>query len=91
VPLLIGPVKVNSRKTVLLRFDPALDGTGDTVVKRGDVLHLPRTIGDDPSPPEEIRLTCRNGALAAVRYRLDDTAASFAVVYRDDETPVSDS
>jgi hypothetical protein len=91
VPLLVGPVKVYGHTTVLLRFDPALDGTGDTVVRLGDVVHLPRSIGDRPSPPAEIRLSCRNGVLAAVQYHLDDLAVSFTVVHRDDDLAASGS
>ncbi|GEO42899.1 hypothetical protein SAE02_70470 [Skermanella aerolata] len=85
LPVMVGPVKVDGGTTVLLRFDPAVDGTGDTVVRVGDVLHLPGSFGERPAPPTEIRLNCRNGVLAAVQYHLDDVAARFTVVHRADD------
>ena len=88
---MVGPINIDGRTTVLLRFDPTLDGTDDTVIRLGDVLHLPRTIGDRPSPPTEIRLNCRNGTLAAVQYHLDDSASSFTVVHHTDDFPASGS
>jgi hypothetical protein len=91
LPLMVGPINIDGRTAVLLRFDPTLDGTDDTVVRLGDVLHLPRTIGDRPSPPTEIRLNCRNGTLAAVQYHLEDFASSFMVVHHADEFRTPDS
>lgn len=91
LPLMVGPINIDGRTTVLLRFDPSLDGKNDTVIRLGDVLHLPRTIGDRPSPPTEIRLNCRNGTLAAVQYHLDDSASNFTVVHHTDDFPASGS
>ena len=91
LPLMVGPINIDGSTTVLLRFDPALDGKDDTVIRLGDVLYLPRTIGDRPSPPTEIRLSCRNGTLAAVQYHLDDSASSFTVVHHTDDFPASGS
>ncbi|UEM07456.1 hypothetical protein JL101_031465 (plasmid) [Skermanella rosea] len=97
VPLLIGPITIPGAGTgVLLRFDPSLGGSIDTVTKLGDVLHLPKYLDTGsagpffrrnvPVPPQEIRLSCRDGALTAVHYRLDDVSATFPVVRQDDGT-----
>lgn len=97
VPLLVGPIAIPGAGTgVLLRFDPSLGGSIDTVMKLGDVLHLPKFLDTGsagpffrrnvPVPPQEIRLTCRDGALTAVHYRLDTMSATFSVVRQDDMT-----
>jgi hypothetical protein len=91
LPLMVGPINIDGSTTVLLRFDPTLDGKDDTVIRLGDVLYLPRTIGDRPSPPTEIRLSCRNGTLAAVQYHLGDFASNFTVVHHADDFPASGS
>ncbi|UEM25297.1 hypothetical protein JL100_035140 (plasmid) [Skermanella mucosa] len=92
VPLLIGPIRIPGVPTaVKLRFDPALDGTGDTVTKLGDVLHLPKFLGERPEPPKEIRLACRDGTLTTVQYLLDDASTTFAVMRRDDRNPATGS
>lgn len=91
LPLMVGPINIDGSTTMLLRFDPTLNGKDDKVIRLGDVLYLPRTIGDRPSPPTEIRLSCRNGTLAAVQYHLDDFASSFTVVHHVDDFPASGS
>lgn len=102
VPLRIGPLRIPGVPTaVLLHFDPALDGRGETVVKLGNVLHLPKHLetqspgtvfGRTASrPPEEIRLACRDGALTTVQYWLDAHPTIFSVVRQDDRSLASGS
>ena len=91
LPLMVGPINIDGSTTMLLRFDPTLNGKDDKVIRLGDVLYLPRTIVDRASPPTEIRLSCRNGTLAAVQYHLDDFASSFTVVHQADDFPASGS
>lgn len=102
VPLLVGPITIPGAGTgVLLRFDPSLGGSTDTVTKLGNVLHLPKFLDTESTgpffrrsisvPPQEIRLTCRDGALTAVHYHLDNMSATFAVIRQEDTPPGSRS
>jgi hypothetical protein len=79
-----GPMEIPAASQVRLHFDPAADGTGREVKLIGDVLHLPVTYGAAGNVPERIRMTCRDGAIATIRYEGGKRAsATFQVVHQE--------
>jgi hypothetical protein len=79
-----GPMEIPAASQVRLHFDPAADGKGREVKLIGDVLHLPVTYGAANNVPERIRMTCRDGAIATIRYEGGKHAsATFQVVHQE--------
>ena len=79
-----GPMEIPAASQVRLHFDPAADGKGREVKLIGDVLHLPVTYGAAGNVPERIRMTCRDGAIATIRYEAGKRgAATYSVVYQE--------
>jgi hypothetical protein len=79
-----GPMEIPAASQVRLHFDPAADGKGREVKLIGDVLHLPVTYGAANNVPERIRMTCRDGAIATIRYEGGKRAsATFQVVHQE--------
>lgn len=78
----LGPLEVPDGGGVIsLRFDPAIDGGNREVRLVDDVLHLPTGFGRDKQSPTRISISCRNGAIASVRYQGNRRAStSFSVV-----------
>lgn len=69
IPVRFGPFAVpDAGGVVHLTFDPAVDGNGREVrMTDGDIV-LPVTFGRDGRYPERIVATCRDGAIATIRY-----------------------
>jgi hypothetical protein len=79
-----GPMEIPAASLVRLHFDPAADGKGREVKLIGDVLHLPVTYGAAGNVPERIRVTCRDGAIATIRYEGGKRAsATFQVLHQE--------
>jgi hypothetical protein len=79
-----GPMEIPAASLVRLHFDPAADGKGREVKLVGDVLHLPVTYGPADNVPERIRVTCRDGVIATIRYEAGKRgAATFSVVHQE--------
>ena len=79
-----GPMEIPAASQVRLHFDPAADGKGREVKLIGDVLHLPVSYGNANNVPERIRMTCRDGAIATIRYEGGKRAsATFQVVHQE--------
>ena len=78
----LGPLEIPDGGGVIsLRFDPAIDVGSREVRLVDDVLHLPTGFGRDKRSPTRITISCRNGAIASVRYQGDRrTSTSFNVV-----------
>ncbi|WP_162913352.1 hypothetical protein [Rhodospirillaceae bacterium SYSU D60014] len=71
-PVTIGPVEVPGVvNSVSLRFDPTIDGRSTEVRQVENTIHLPLIFGRAAAHPNRIRLICRDGRVATVRYRLD--------------------
>jgi hypothetical protein len=79
-----GPMEIPAASLVRLHFDPDADGKGREVKLIGDVLHLPVTYGPAGHLPERIRMTCRDGAIATIRYEGSGrSTATFSVVRQE--------
>ncbi len=72
-----------------LNFDRNVDGSGSEVLLIGDTLHLPMTFGRNNTIPSAIRINCRDGQLAGIRYQRDRANTTFDVVHQtiSDATP----
>ena len=87
VPFGLGPIEVpQGGGPIRLTFDPAADGKGREVRMVDGALHLPIAFGRDNRAPERITLTCRDGALASVRYQGRDRRGSTFNVIREEAT-----
>lgn len=70
LPIAVGPIDIpDGGGFVVLRFDPAVDGRGRDVRMIDELLVLPTAYGRDATLPERITVTCRDGAIASVRYQ----------------------
>lgn len=63
-------------------FDHEVDGNSNEVVLIGDTLNLPVSFGRNQTAPTSIRINCRDGAVATVRYQRDRANATFNVVHQ---------
>jgi len=79
----LGPVEVPEGGGIIsLRFDPTIDGNGKEIRLVDDVLNLPTRFGRDKRSPTRITISCRNGAVASVRYQGDRrSGTTFKVVH----------
>ena len=82
VPVWLGPFRhQGSADVVRLRFSGDADGSGSSITRVGDVLHLPVNSGDSDDPPRRILLHCRNDVVAKVQYvSQDGISKDFPVV-----------
>lgn len=84
VPVSFGPIEApQAGGAVNLKFDAGVDGRAREVTMLGDTLLLPVNFGRDDAYPERITITCRDGAVATVRYQGSSRAgATFNVVHQ---------
>jgi hypothetical protein len=93
LPMAVGPLDIPAGGgLVTLRFDPTVDGRGREVRMIEDVVHLPTGYGRNAQIPDHITLTCRDGAIASVRYRNDGRgSATFNVLREQAAAMMSDA
>lgn len=90
VPIAVGPVDLpDGGGPITLRFDPSVDGQSREITMVEDVVHLPTAYGRNARVPEQITITCRDGAIASVRYRADRQASATFKVLHEQATLVS--
>ncbi len=90
LPFGVGPFETaDSGGLVRLVFDPAVDGRGREVRMVDGTLHLPTAFGRDNQTPERITITCRDGAIASVRYQRDRRSSTTFNVLREEVTAMA--
>lgn len=75
-----GPMEIPAESLVQFKFDPNADGKLREISLVGDALHLPVTFGSGGAVPERIRVNCRDGAIATIRYESGSRSQTFSVV-----------
>lgn len=93
LPIAVGPIDVpGGGGFITLRFDPTVDGRAREVQMIEDTVYLPTAYGHNAQVPDQITITCRDGAIASVRYRNDRRgSATFNVLREQAAAMVSDA
>lgn len=90
LPFGIGPFEApDGGGLVRLVFDPDVDGRGREVRMVDGTLLLPTGFGRDNQMPQRITITCRDGAIASVRYQRDRRASATFNVLREEATAMA--
>ena len=65
-----------------------LRATNEVSMEQGAIL-LPLTFGTDGAWPKRIRVNCRDGAVATVRFERDRASSTFSVTRPAEPAPVA--
>lgn len=79
-PVTYGPLATpNIGGDIRVTFDSRVSGTSRELKLEENALRLPVAFGAKSIKPESIRFTCRDGALATVRYQTGRDFATFNI------------
>lgn len=93
LPIAVGPIEIpEGGGLITLQFDPTVDGQAREVQMIEGIVYLPTAYGRNAQIPDQITITCRDGAIASVRYRNDRRGgATFNVLREQAAAMVSDA